>query len=530
VVACGQDPFVAPVPTFDVNAALTDVYQQAGPTSALEAAPPPSATVSSEREKATGQAGGWVTETAEAMGTSSVESGSGVSAAATLTAWPDAVRGGSTPVPAAASATPTRGPQVTRTPGPPAVCPAPGDLWQELEPVAAGADIAGSYEAQLLAYLNAGGPVEGLRERLETIQLEDAGGTTWASKAQVMPVDVTGNTTAEVVVSLVFFVEGQYAEGALYAFRCEDGSYVGGTVERLHGQVLPGGGPDPGIRAIQDMNGNGVNDIIFSYVEIVGTHGNFTRLFRILEWDGSGFASLIESELVPADAAPVLNGDGAILDTNGNRLLELVLTNNPSRGYPDGGPQRVRTDVWSWSGYAFTPFYSQFEPAIYRFQAVQDADDASAVGRLDRAMDRYELSLTDEGLLGWAQGQMWPEPVKADEESQAALIEERDRLAAYAQYRMVLIEALREEIEAAEARLASAADQFPEDSGGYPYVALAEEFWAGFAARQSMAAGCKRARTYALEHSGQVLEPLGSSYYGIFNRDYTAQDICPFQD
>ena len=40
---------------------------------------------------------------------------------------------------------------------------------------------------------------------------------------------------------------------------------------------------------VYDLNGDGKAEIVFSYVSLIGTHANFTREFRILEWDGSQF-------------------------------------------------------------------------------------------------------------------------------------------------------------------------------------------------------------------------------------------------
>jgi hypothetical protein len=97
------------------------------------------------------------------------------------------------------------------------------------------------------------------------------------------------------------------------------------------------------------MNGNGVAEIVFSEIEIIGTHANFTRAFRIIEWDGSQFVDLIEEDPFFEDnAARVENGDGEMVDADGNGTLELLLTNGP--GLPDE-PGFVET--WGWDGTAF---------------------------------------------------------------------------------------------------------------------------------------------------------------------------------
>jgi len=165
--------------------------------------------------------------------------------------------------------------------------------------------------------------------------------------------DVTGDAIAEEIVDLLFYAEGQFADGALFAFRCQAGQYVGGAVTPIGEQLFAGQGPEPVIRTIQDMNGNGIPDIVTSYVTIIGTHANYAREFRILEWDGGRFADLIQSDGNRLYAAEVLNGDGVIRDTDGDGLLELELTHGAERG-PDASELDPHTDIWAWDGEAFT--------------------------------------------------------------------------------------------------------------------------------------------------------------------------------
>ncbi len=426
--------------------------------------------------------------------------------------------------------TPTLGPRVTRTPVPPGLCPSPSDDLPAIVPITPGTGIVEGFEPQILAFLNAGGAPESLREVLSELSLTDDGGIVWRAWAQAVAVDVTGNTTADVVVSLSFAVEGQYADGALFVFSCQDQAYQGGLVTPLGGQLLSIGGPDPGIRVIQDMNANGVAEIVLSYIEVIGTHSNYTRLFRILEWDGSQFVDLVQSDSVPSDTAAVQNGDGAVYDTNGNRNLELVLTNGVGQGYEDGGPQRERTEFWTWNGYAFRLARSEYEPPVYRFQAVQDGDDSALAGRFEQALDFYEQAIFDDGLLGWSQGQFWPEAAHADTPTPTPDPDERSRLSAYALYRTMLVHVLTDAMEDAQIAFEELQGQFPEGISGHQYAELAKAFWEEYSARADVGRACVRAAEYADAHTDEVLVPLGSSYYGYLNRNLTAQDVCPFED
>jgi hypothetical protein len=244
--------------------------------------------------------------------------------------------------------------------GAPAVCPMPGEEQPPGFVVTEGQPIAQMFEPQILAYLNASGNAQGLQAALGSLTLTDSSGTDWQARIQVFDTDVTGDGLPEVVLDLSFFVEGQFAEGALFVYRCQIGQYVGGAVAPIAGQILSADDADPGIRAIQDMNGNGKAEIVLSYTPIIGTHANYTRYFRILEWDGGQFADLIRNETMTPYAAEVQNGDGEIRDTDGDGTLELVLTHGVGRG-PDSDPSdSARTDVWTWDGRgAFILAYSE---------------------------------------------------------------------------------------------------------------------------------------------------------------------------
>jgi hypothetical protein len=255
--------------------------------------------------------------------------------------------------------------QPTPTSLTPTQTPAPTATWQPqpTQPpefaIVEGQSIVEMFEPQILAYLNARGDAQGLQAALGDLVLTDSSGTDWLARTQVLNADVTGDTTPEVVVDLSFFVEGQFADGAIFVYRRQAGQYVGGAVAPIAGQVFSASDPDPGIRAIQDMNGNGRSEIVFSYISVIGTHANFARQFRIVEWDGSQFVDLIQSDSTYPHAAEVQNGDGEIHDTDGDGIFELVLSNGVGRG-PDANPlDRVYTDVWAWNGQAFTLAYTE---------------------------------------------------------------------------------------------------------------------------------------------------------------------------
>lgn len=248
---------------------------------------------------------------------------------------------------------PTTTPTVSEADTLPAVCPPGSGENVIISSTAEGRTIVEMFEPQILAYLNARGDAQGLQAALERLTLDD-GETVWNSMSVVHSADVTGDATPEVVVDLLFYVAGQFADGALFVFHCQAGEYVGGAVTHIAEQLFAGQGPEPAVRAIQDVNGNGTPDIVLSYVTMIGTHANYTREFRILEWDGGQFVDLIQSAGSHPHAAEVLNGDGVIRDTDGDGILELELAHGVGRGPDAGTPASPRTDVWAWNGETFT--------------------------------------------------------------------------------------------------------------------------------------------------------------------------------
>lgn len=355
------------------------------------------------------------------------------------------------------------------------------------------------------------------------------GETTWKARTQVMTIDVTGDTTPDVVMDFSFFVEGQYADGAVFVYACQEGQYQGGAVAVMGAQVFSGEDPDPGIRAIRDMNRDEVPEIIFSYIEIIGTHANFTRLFRILEWDGSKFVDLIQGDLYYPHSARVDNGDGVIRDTDGDGTLELVLTNGVGRGPDVIGPQRTRIEIWAWNGVAFTLASAEYSPPQYRFQAVQDGDDATLRGDYDKALAFYEQSIFDDELLGWSPGRLWPDSLYGTAPTPTPDPDERPRLNAYAYYRIMLLHVVQGSMPEAQIVYETLQDEFPAGAVGHQYAELATVFWEEYDTRADIATACGKAVEYASAYADEVLIPLSSSFYGFGQRDYAPRDVCPLK-
>lgn len=427
------------------------------------------------------------------------------------------------------SPTPTPGTPLTRPPDPAAEWPTPDNLL----PLVLGPNLD-DIETQIRDYLNAGGSSASLQATLTGLRAILDDGTPVQFNSQVIYQDVTGDTIPDIVMDLRMLFEGDYegkVSSTVFIFRCDQGQYESFAFGHP-GSFLQGPEEGQGLRAVRDMNLNGVPEIIFSLIDNIGVHVNFTRLFRILEWDGTKFSDLVYGPNFytgqAGNRAYVYNGDGVIGDTNGDGYLELVLTNGIEHYYMDSGPQRERTDFWVWNGDAFVLARWKHPPPVFRIHAIWDGDDASRFGDYAEALAFYQQAIFDESLLGWSPGRLWPDSAYGSAATPTPAPDERPRLNAYARYRILLLHTVEGNMREAQIVYDTLQQKFPSGSVGSQYATLAVAFWEEISASGDIAAACAKAIEYAEIHTDEILSPLGYDVY--YQRFYTSADICPFTE
>ncbi len=420
--------------------------------------------------------------------------------------------------------TPSLGPLVTQTPEQLGECPSPSGRTPTISSSGPGVTVVEIFEPQILDYLNNVGSATGLQAALSDLALLDGA---WIARPQVETIDVTGNKLPDVVVELTFYEEGQYSEGALIVFMCQDGQFVSQILGSFAGQVLSSNDPD-GIRAVRDMNMDGIPEIVHSYISIAGTHAYFIREFHIFAWDGQKFVDYIEVD-PEGSVAYADSGDGVIRDTDGDGTLELVLAMAISEAYPDLGPQRARSDIWAWNGYTFTLNRWEYTAPEFRIHAIWDGDDASIFGDHDKALAFYQQAVFDEELFGWSQGRLWPDREYGGSPTPTSDPDERPRLNAYGRYRILLLHAVRGFHAEAQIVYDTLQEKFPEGAVGHPYAELATIFWDEYNESRDVGLACDMAANYAADHSYEILTFLGRDFYGAGQREYDPEDICPFR-
>jgi hypothetical protein len=301
--------------------------------------------------------------------------------------------------------------------------------------------------------------------------------------------------------------------------------------------------PAPWFDRIADVNANGMPDLVLAY-EFLGAHDS-TLSVEIYEWDGVAFRTLIAKERTDVPfarngygergVASMWNGNLELVDVDGNGTIEVVMEGGVGGGLDaslNGGPQRSERHVWMWNGTEFILQNVSFSAPSYRYQAIQDGDDASLVGDFDGAMSFYQAAIEDDDLQGWNParlgfdsfvGEGTPVPTFPPVDPN-----ERPRLEAYGRFRILLIELLRGRLDRAEDQLRDLRGGFDQQSFAYPFVEMSEIAWQAYLDSEDMAPACSLVIDYVSSHAEEVLVPLGSTYYGWLNRDYEPEDICPF--
>jgi hypothetical protein len=427
---------------------------------------------------------------------------------------------------------------VTRTLAPRAVCPPPGNP----APIEPNDDLSVLID-ETERFLDAGGRFTDLEKEL-TDALQAAVSSEFPPSLSVTYIDITGDGVGEAVIGFELVHPSLGRHNALAILGCQAGS-----VRILLSEFAAEAGMSQMLYlATEDLNADGVPEIVYS-IEEFGAHDS-TTFVSIREWDGEEFRPLV---VAPSDrslgtmfrAADMPNlltvgdmrtydlglvPDRRILDLllpdiDGNGTRELILAGGVGHAETIDGPQRVTVDTWSWNGEAFTLSDSKFLPAEYRFQAVRDGDSAFARGNLEEALTIYRQSLNDEELKGWNSDRLSSIFVTPMPDDPA----ERPRLAAYAEFRMLLVYAVQGQQPDAQSLFDAMVGEHLQGSPGYPYVQIATRFHDALEAAGSVESACAAAREFAQANGEAILTPLGSQFYGFLYEGYTPESICPVE-
>src|SRR3990172_3164073 len=309
--------------------------------------------------------------------------------------------------------------------------------------------------------------------------------------------DVTGDGEPDIIIDLFYYFAKDHMFGqTFYVFVQQEGQFQttsSGYFGSFAFQIRSWDDFQESIRAIRDLNSNGVPEIVLA--AYYGERDSFATEFRIIEWDGGGFIDLVAPRDDPLagchyqpNSACVQFGDGSIAGVDGDGKMELGLIHNrnlmqedcafldPSKCFPSA----FVWYVWEWDGEAF--MYSRTLTAPrYRIQAVRDGDALS--WDAPRAIAFYQAAIFDDLLLAWHSSPFAP----------SADFEERSRLGGYARYRLVVLHVAEGNTPAAEVAYDTLQRLYPPGTPGSKYAELANEFWQAYQVSRDIAPACARA-------------------------------------
>jgi hypothetical protein len=419
-------------------------------------------------------------------------------------------------------------------------CPTPGSPRAQFVPDG----LNETFEQQILDFLNAGGAPERMASSIRALAIPFR-----SDREEYLEVDfsllhqdLTGDETPEVALSLGFsgFYQGGYIDSRPYGLVL---SCRGGMYERL--------GLFPFVELSQagDLTGDGVPELLLLR-QLSPSGGTLS----FLQWNADRFMQLpvarprdfgfkiVETVVSYQPGVGDVSEAWFYVPLEGLRLqdpdldgrLELVVDRTVYRTLDSretrSGPQRDRRELWGWDGTEIELERWEYSAPDYRFQAVQDGDDLTRFGDYAAALASYRRALSDDRLKAFQLFQT-PESILLRYGAPTPTPDpaERARLAAYAQYRIMLVRVLQGDLAEAESALLSLLESHPMADPGYPYTEMAQVFWEAFAPVSDIGSGCEAAAGYAVRNANEVLIPLGSSTYGYWNREYLPEDICPFE-
>jgi hypothetical protein len=280
---------------------------------------------------------------------------------------------------------------------------------------------------------------------------------------------------------------------------------------------------------------------------LVETTCHYCTGVLIYEWNGQEFQSIVRTwmidpslnELSYYEIAELIGyAEAKLIDTDHNGTYEIVLTGGVPSSIGDAyfnGPYRSTTLTYMWDGQYYSRFSQVYSPPEYRFQAIQDGDEASLRRNYDEALNFYQDAIFSDKLKSWSADihqqliaqneaifQRTPTPTELPPDPQ-----EYYQLAAYARYRIMLLHLIRGYQQEAKIVYDTLQEKFPERNAGYPYAEMAKLFWLDYTSSHDLGLSCKAAVNYARTHP-EILTPLTGSEYGFWNRTYLSSDVCPF--
>lgn len=372
-----------------------------------------------------------------------------------------------TPSPTAtATLTPTNTPSPTATFTPTATatpnlaCPAGG----QATPFALPTDEA-DFQNKVQTFLKEGGTVEELMALAEQLELEH----------DTAAVDLNGDGIDERAIYLYFSTD-IFPTHQWLVVQCMNNQYQlvyeqGGTWA-FHRSFL-----------VKDVNNNQQDELIV----LRGFAGSACAFEpEIWSWqDGQ----VIEFSLNHLEIELGCPGELALEDRDGDNILELILTGD-TVAHLDQPPPRGITQTFALTEGSYHLLETVYAPAVYRHELLSDAQKALNEANLTLASQFYtQAAYTEIYTLGsYLYG---PDAVEESPENYQK---------AFALFRLMVVQLVLGEEEAAGVSLADLQTIYPEGEPGHEFAVLAQLFQESYAKNQDNAEACLAVTTYIEAH------------------------------
>jgi hypothetical protein len=411
----------------------------------------------------------------------------------------------------------------------------------------------------ILEYLNAGGTYEPLTV---PIKLKPA----WFDKEITVELDITRlDVTNDGIPEIIL-----HDPVSFNIFGCQNGQYI--TLMHAYGDHFPD------LIDSRDLNLDGIPDLLLG----VNYCGNCIRMeYYIFSWNGTAFENQLKNpgyssfyHNISTDEYKygyisvfsdeinygIINVDGVadentgldspiIKDLDGNGTKELIITGGIPVGYSlhNGGPWRVETVIFSWNGSSYSIVDWKTKFPRYRFQAVQDGDVYTLLGKYDLAMSSYQRVIFDE-MDYWSYARLLY--VRDTYYSSSDLLKptptqpgpdpaEYPNLAAYARFRIMVLHVIQGHLPDARTVYETLLSKYPTGTEGAVFSELARIFWDEFQHSKDTGSSCSKViqkvsedRVTYLKYLGNLRydnEPEYSEGHGWWSLYYAPEDVCPYK-
>jgi hypothetical protein len=251
---------------------------------------------------------------------------------------------------------------------------------------------------------------------------------------------------------------------------------------------------------VSERSGDATPDVAFITTACAGP--TCTTHAHVEKWDGTAWR-----DIGPSDAG-VANVDA--MSFEGSGASSRITVHGGVVTSPGAGPTRAATTTYHLSGGRYVVDSVKFEPPVYLYQAIVDADALFANGDFARAVAAYHTAIESPSLKDW----------KKDDGQAPG----RPFLEGYALFRIAVATAAQgqDANPALDAAIAGSQDAI--------FAYAAERFRSGYQETSSVHAGCLAATTYL-----SLVTPDGDNpahikdgfFYGHANPMRTSADICP---